>query len=565
MSGETFASWADAGIDVRGRTHGNVKTRCPRCDAKKRRGSSDMPLSANVSEGVFLCHRCGFTGKLSDRRWSDDPPRPRPVYVKPDVVPTKTIAGPARAFLIERGIDPDLAAEVGVYSDAAGKALAFPYLKHGEIVHVKYRAIAAKKFWSTADTEKTLYGYDECLGSDTIVICEGEMDRLAFLMAGFEPSASVPMGAPAEGQDAGGKLDWLDGTEEVFRAARKIIIATDNDGPGRTLGNELVRRLGPERCYRVRWPEGCKDANEVLLAHGAPALAELVDTARPEPISGIITGDDLTDRILDLYDNGSDTGLKIGFPHLDAIYRIREGMFTIVTGHSSHGKSTVLDQLLVKLVDRHGWHIAIFSPEQQPLEKHQIQLIEQYAGLPTRDGPAMGRMAREDLLRAHAWVGKHFTFILPDDPHVEAILERAKALIFRAGIKGLVIDPWNEIEHGRPAHMNETEYVNHVLQTLRNFARTQGVHLWLVAHPTKMPNDDDGREQIPKLQNISGSIHFRNKADFGITVYRDLSAGEDNVDVLVTKSRWLDYATPGRVRFRFDKVTKRLHEIGPVA
>lgn len=564
MSTQTFASWEDAGIDTRGRTYGNVKTRCPQCDKEKRRGGSDTPLSANVSDGVWLCHRCGYAGKITDRRWNDDPPRPAPVYQKPTVTPTKTITGAARTFLESRGIDPDMAEEVGVYSSPDGKSLAFPYYKRGELVHVKYRAVEKKKFWATRDTELTLYGYDDCIGSDTIAVVEGEMDRLAFLMAGFMPVVSVPNGAPAPGSKAGAKLDFLEGAEEVFRNAKKVIIATDNDDPGRTLANELVRRIGPERCYRVRWPEGCKDANDVLHHHGAPALAEMVDTARPEPISGIITGDDLTDRILDLYHNGADTGLRIGYPHLDEIYRITEGMFSIVTGHSSHGKSTVLDQLLIKLVERHGWHIAIFSPEQQPLEKHQMQLIEQYAGMPTRDGPMMPKMPEAELLKAHEWVSRHFTFIMPESPSVEEIMERAKALIFRTGIKGLVIDPWNEIEHGRPPHMNETEYVNHVLQLLRNFARTHSVHLWLVAHPTKMQNDEAGKEQIPKLQNISGSIHFRNKADFGITVYRDLAESEDTVDILITKSRWLDYAKPGRVRFRFDKVSKRLTEIGPV-
>ena len=565
MSVETFASWNEAQIDTKGRTYGNVKTRCPRCDQEKRRPGSDTPLSANISDGVWLCHRCGFTGKITTRHWTDDAPKPAPVYAKPEVSPTKTIVGDAVTFLTSRGIDPDMAAEVGVYSSPDGKALAFPYFKHGELVHVKYRAVNQKKFWATAGTELTFYGYDDCIGSDTVVICEGEMDRLAFLMSGFLPVVSVPNGAPAPNSKSGAKLDFLEGAEEVFKNAKKVIIATDNDEPGRVLANELVRRIGPERCYRVRWPEGCKDANDVLVREGAAALAEMADTARPEPISGIITGDDLTDRILDLYLNGSDTGLRIGYHHLDQIYRVREGLFTIVTGHSSHGKSTVLDQLLIKLVERHQWKIAIFSPEQQPLEKHQMQLIEQYAGMPTRDGPAMPKMPQDDLLSAHAWLSQYFMFILPEQPSVEEILERAKVLIFRMGIKGLVIDPWNEIEHGRPPHMNETEYVNHVLQLLRNFARTHGVHLWLVAHPTKMPNDDQGKEQIPKLQNISGSIHFRNKADVGITVYRDLSAGEDEVDVLVTKSRWLDYAKPGRVRFKFDKVTKRLHELGPVA
>lgn len=564
MTTETFASWHDAGIDTRGRTHGNIKTRCPKCDREKRRGGSDTPLSANIGEGVWLCHRCGYSGKISGHHWSNELRTPPRQYVRPDVTPTKTILGAARDWLTERDIDPDLAADYGVYSDPSGKNLAFPYVKHGEVVHVKYRAVYDKKFWSTKDSELTLYGYDDVAGAETIVVTEGEMDRLAFLQAGIEVAVSVPNGAPAPGAKAGAKLDFLDGCEEIFQTAKQVIIATDADAPGRVLADELVRRIGPEKCSRVVYPEDCKDANDVLTMHGVRAVAALVNDARPEPISGIVTGDDLTDRLMDLYLNPQDTGLDFGYPALDSIYRVKEGMFTIVTGHSSHGKSTVFDQLLVRLVGRHGWQIAIFSPEQQPLEKHQAQMIEQYAGEPFRDGPARPKMDRATLEEAHRWISDHFTYILPEDPSVEAILEKAKVLIFRRGIKGLVIDPWNEIEDARPPHMTETQYTNHVLQHLRNFARVYNVHLWLIAHPTKMPNNDMGEEQIPKLQNISGSIHFRNKADFGLTVYRDLLTMPDQVDVIVTKSRWMDYAQPGRVRFAFDKVTKRLSEIGAV-
>ena len=33
----------------------------------------------------------------------------------------------------------------------------------------------------------------------------------------------------------------------------------------------------------------------------------------------------------------------------------------------------------------------------------------------------------------------------------------------RHGIRGLVIDPYNEIDHTRPAYMQETEYISNML------------------------------------------------------------------------------------------------------
>lgn len=560
MNDSTYTDWQAAGIDLRGKHYGQVKVACPRCNEEKYRGHSDTPLSVNITEAIWLCHRCGWAGRLRGH-WSDAP-APRREFKKPEVVPSRQIVGKAREFLTSRGIDPDLAEEVGVYSDPKGTSLAFPYHKHGELVHVKYRSVLDKKFWSTKDTELTLYGYDDCVGSDTVLVCEGEMDRLAFLMAGFIPTASVPNGAPSPGQKAGAKLDFLDATEEVFGPAKKVIIATDADEPGRTLADELVRRIGPEKCYRVKWPEDCKDANDVLLRHGAAALAGIVDRARPEPVEGILTGLDIEDRITQLYDEGQDSGLRVGFPHLDRIYRVKEGLMTIVTGHSSHGKSTALDQVLLKLAEKHGWHIAIFSPEQQPLENHQIQLMQQYTGSPFYDGPTQ-RMTPAERDEANAWISRHFTYILPDNPSLDTILEKAKAVIFRTGAKGVVIDPWNELEHTRSPYLSETDYISATLQKLRAFARLYGIHLWLVAHPTKMPHTDDGEEQVPLLQNISGSINFRNKADFGLTVFRHLHNPDNPVDIIVTKSRWKQYAELGSVRFQYNPVNQRLIELGP--
>lgn len=66
--------------------------------------------------------------------------------------------------------------------------------------------------------------------------------------------------------------------------ASRIILATDGDSPGQALAEELARRLGKERCWRVSWPKkedsSCfKDANEVLKNLGADALREVIENA----------------------------------------------------------------------------------------------------------------------------------------------------------------------------------------------------------------------------------------------------------------------------------------------
>lgn len=73
------------------------------------------------------------------------------------------------------------------------------------------------------------------------------------------------------------------------------------------LAEELARRLGRDRCWRVRWPSepsstadaddpgaasvARKDANEVLLKDGPEALQALIQDADPYPIRGLFKCD----------------------------------------------------------------------------------------------------------------------------------------------------------------------------------------------------------------------------------------------------------------------------------
>ena len=45
---------------------------------------------------------------------------------------------------------------------------------------------------------------------------------------------------------------------------------------------------------------------------------------------------------------------------------------------------------------------------------------------------------------------------------------------YRHGIHGLVIDPYNEINHARTRDMNETEYVSVMMSKVKRFAQVGG-------------------------------------------------------------------------------------------
>jgi twinkle protein len=161
------------------------------------------------------------------------------------------------------------------------------------------------------------------------------------------------------------------------------------------------------------------------------------------------------------------------------------------------------------------------------------------------------------------WIADRFSLMRFDDeaPTIQAILEKARAAVLRHGIRGLVIDPYNEIEHRRPANMTETEYVSQLLGEVKRFSQLHAVHVWFVAHPAKMPRESSGSRPIPTLYDISGSANWVNKADIGLVIHRDPDKDPTRTDVLVRKVRFKSVGKVGVVSLSWDRVTGRYAEI----
>lgn len=558
-------TWNDYGITIpSGATGPEVYTTCPQCSPHRKKKNAKC-LSANIDKDVWHCAHCGWSGglgsgvdKRSDANWW----RPK-VYRKPEFVPN-TPEERVYKWFMDRGISRKTVdrSEVSYgqvwmpqVEDYVG-AIQFPFKRGEETVNVKYRD-GKKNFRQERDCERILFGLNDI--AETTIIVEGEMDKLSLDEVGMTNSVSVPDGAPSpETKDYGSKFDFFTNCEEEIKPVRFWVVAVDNDAPGARLREELVRRLGAERCKIVVWPEDCKDANEVLLKHGREKLREVIDTARPCPVSGVYDIQSLEAQIVDLYQNGNDHGIDLGWPNMTTTLRIRPGEWTVVTGIPGSGKSEWLDATVMNIAMKHGWSFGIFSPENQPLAQHFAKLAEKHKGVPFFPGPTP-RMSKQELLETAMYMQQHFHFILPpedDSWGLDNILELASVLVVRQGIRGLVIDPWNEIEHVRPAGMSEPEYISLALTKIRRWARKSGVHVWLVAHPTKLRKNEDGSYPVPTPYDISGAAHWRNKADYAVTVHRpDMQS--DISDVYVQKVRFKHMGRIGSHQFKWDRVTGR--------
>lgn len=562
-------TWADFGIELRSGVGGETDTTCPQCSPTRKKKHARC-LSVNVDDGTWLCHHCSWSGSLKsggidarELHWN------RPTYRKPAIIQESDLPAVTFEWFLSRGIGRDVVLRNRVQRRAAYMpqvedsvpCVVFPYRRNGELVNAKYRD-KDKNFRMEAGAERVLYGYDDM--EDKTIIVEGEIDKLSVEQAGFRNCVSVPDGAPAiSARNYASKFSFLD--DERVGAVKEWIIAVDNDAPGTRLEQELCRRFGVEKCRRVIWPEGCKDANDVLRAHGVQALKSCIEAAQLFPLTGVIEPMDLWRELDALYESGVKRGCSTGWKTLDDFYTVRGGELTVVSGVPNSGKSNWVDGLTVNLARDHGWRHVVFSPENQPLANHMSRIMEHFARVPFRDGPT-ARMSRDDMHVCRDWMQDYYRFVMPDDEDdwtLEFILERATQLVRRFGVEGIVIDPWNELQHVRPAHLTETEWVSAELRRLRQFARRNRVHIWLVAHPAKMYRNKDGTYPVPTLYDISGSAHFRNKADNGIVLWRDLNEpARHSVEIHVQKIRFREVGKIGGCELRYDPATGAYFDLG---
>lgn len=269
-------------------------------------------------------------------------------------------------------------------------------------------------------------------------------------------------------------------------------------------------------------------------------------------------------RVTELYEAGGfPPGDPCGWPSVDRLYTVGMNQWTLVTGTPNSGKSEWLDALMVNLARTGNWRFCIFSPENLPVELHHSKILEKYLGKPFGPGPTP-RIERDELEEGEDWMHGKFHFLKPASPDIVSILVEAREFTSSAHSPqwklGVIIDPWNYLEHHRPQFMSETEYVSDTLSQVIACVRENYMHLWLVAHPAKQTPKKDGTYAVPTPRDVSGSAHFWNKSDNCVTIWRDQVDGNKEVEVHVQKIRFKHIGHIGIAKLAYDRVTGRYRE-----
>lgn len=597
------------------RTDVEQRVLCPACNGGTTR-SKDLALRLDVDGGaVWKCHRakCGWSGNIpagsvvGGRTAPGFTPREQAptVLPEPDAVEERPEA--LYDFFEKRGISRDTVDALGIYlrrdtwfpqlkgeEKESTSAIVFPYREGGELVNRKYRGyrmvevddgkggkkrVRDKIHKQDKGAKKTLYNGD-CLNgigpADTLYLVEGEFDVAAILDCGHPYVVSSPEGSPdklreeSDPERANDKRFFpLEDRMEDIRKAGRIVLAGDMDGPGKILMEEYARRIGKDLVYVVNgWPEGCKDANDVLREYGRAFLMGCLKAATPLMPNGVFDGVSAVELTVHR-DDGRPQPLTTGLPSLDAVFKLpQHGSLVILTGPPGSGKSSLFNALTVQAGIHHKWHSIVCSPEMGRMDT-AAYMASIHAGASFYRA---GGMSLSQLSDAAKFLVDHVTFLDREDekPSLDWIIDATRRTHARKGSKILIIDSVKDVDFFASTASDPKEaaaiekqrravlypvFLNDRLGELRRLSRELGIIIVLVAHPHMLKRDRDGKYPTPTGYDIAGGAPWFDNAEVGLTIERADSEG--GVRIIVWKARHKLYSAYGDVRLFFERETGR--------
>lgn len=326
----------------------NSRTTCPQCSASRKK-RHDRCLWISMKTGAYECHHCGWKGRADSDEWINRDQNKEPVQTQSYKKPTDNFRdanGVAGKYLEGRGITQEVIARNRI-GETAGEVV-FRYYHDGQLVRAKMRGIAEKKFRQAPGCAPMLYKLDDIIGQDACIITEGEMDALSWEVAGYKSAVSLDNGAVNPGAEPGNRFQALVAAKPHLDSMTSIFIAMDNDAPGQYTATRLAQFLGVDRCWKIEYPDDCKDANDVLNKYGADALSGCFRRAKRFRLADVMDADPLLRKALetrfDYHADVKEVPAVLTVDRNGREYKLGAlGQIGIFSGHEKSGKSFVLE------------------------------------------------------------------------------------------------------------------------------------------------------------------------------------------------------------------------------
>ncbi len=422
-------------------------------------------------------------------------------------------------------------------SEGGASAHLYPYTKDGKLVAYKKR-ILPKDFSVIGNFKDVdLFGQSKAQGGRQLVITEGEIDAMSVSQAYKEykngtlwpvvglPSASAKSAVLAQ-------REWLNSFE-------KVIIMVDQDDAGKSIAEYLCKILRFGKAYIATLPE--KDANETLQKHGGQAIINATWNAREWSPAGIVKGESIWEQFEARQDiqsipypeclSGLNTKLK----------GIRHGEITLFTSGTGSGKSTVIKEIILDLLQKQDDNIGLIS-----LEESIGDTAEKFIQMELQHNLSAGPADKDKLRKAYEKVFADERLILLDHQGSvgdDSLIDKIEHLC-QMGCKYLVLDhitiAVSEGSEGRTGN----EAVDKMMSDLLKVVKRYNVWLGLISHLRKAPGGGSSFEEgkLASIDDIKGSGSIKQISfdiiSFARNMVADTEDERNTIQFRVLKSRF---------------------------
>lgn len=426
---------------------------------------------------------------------------PRPTYKAPSRDGISKLNPDHAAWLRDVRMLPDesvKAFKVVSKQTANGLALMFPYLRGGELVAAKYRGIPDKKFWTDAECEPCLFGW-QAMPPDarSATICEGELDAIAWHAYGV-PALSVPFGGGGKK-----KQQWVESEFDRLALFDTLYLSMDMDSAGDEAVAELVKRFGAERCRIVRLP--FKDANECLQKDvSREDMIAAIRSAKTLDPSELKRASDFENEIVKQFQETEDFGICLPWKKTWETIRLRPGEVSIWAGVNGHGKSEVIGHITAYACSK-GFRACVASMEFRPA-RWLKRMVRQICGFKTPTEGFIRHVARWSHDRL--WV-----FEAVGNTKAGKVLEVFAYAAKRYKIDLFVIDNLAKCGFGEDDYNGQKGFID----ALTDLAREHDVHVALLHHMRK----GESEEKPNGKMGVKGTGAITDMVDTVLEVWRN--------------------------------------------
>jgi twinkle protein len=548
---------------------------CPYCHGGENRDK--YTFSINLQNGAHNCKRssCGKTGNMitlhkefgfslgrNTDTYLDRERRHRP-YKRREIAPDDPAQAAAIDYFRTRGISEKTVRRYEVTTKADDhNVLVFQFFSEdGTPWLVKYRRTDfdktkhTSKEWCEKDRKPLLFGMNQCsFDGDPLrlVMTEGQIDSMSLAEAGIENAVSVPFGKNG--------FTWVPYCWDFLRRFDELVIFGDNENGEITL-LDYMRNTFKGKVLVVRQEDylGCKDANEILVKHGAQALRDAVDNAEALPVRHTKDITEIQRRSLSEIPH-----METGIQELDNVLGgLFMGQVVILTGPRGDGKSTFASQHAVMAVEA-GYKVFFYSAE-LPDWQFRAWLDLQVAGDEFID--EAGRIDEEAMTKIEKWYKGKITVYdnTFDDEQTEteeqAVIGAVMNCIKQQGTNVVFLDNLMTVVDSTSSENDNTQQTRFVKNVAR-IAKRYNVMIVLVAHPRKSsgPRTFD-------MDDISGSANITNLADVVMRYSRPTKKDGENQDpkvkrlLTVQKNRNTGRLQTAGIALGYSETSKRVFSV----